>query len=124
MCDFVYDLKKCLKETLQNFVKSYPFTGTVSYSKSGCRTFSVIVNGRYIEICCNTRFEDVKFVLENFDDIYYIINISDNIDSVIGDLDDLYDKFNITDLQYMCVVKHFDGNFTKKDIVEFFTKEG
>ena len=120
MCDFVLNLKKCLKETLLSFVESYPFAGTASFAKSGCRTFAVIVHDKYIEICCDTKLEDVEFLLENFDSIDYIINISDTTDSVIGDLDDLYDEFNITDLQYICVVKHFGGNFTKKDIVEFF----
>ena len=124
MYNLVLDLKKCLKETLLSFVESYPFTGTTSFAKSGCRTFAVIMDDKYIEIFCDTKLEDVKFILENFDSIEYIINISDNIDSVIGDLDDLYDEFNITDLQYICAVKHFGGNFTKENIVEFFTKEG
>ena len=117
-------LLKELKECLENVIEFYPFSGTYDYAKSGCRTFSVIVNNKYFEVCCNIKLDDAKYILENLDKVNYILNESDDIDSVIGDICPILKKYRITDARYVNYVIDNGYEFTEKDIYEFMEKEG
>lgn len=77
---------------------------------------------KYYKVDAFMKVEDAKFILNNIDKIEYVYNIDKMYDTLLGDLLDLYIRYNTNGYRYMEFMMQFNDLFTKDEAIKFFEK--
>ena len=90
---------------------------------SGADACFVRIKDRFIFLYTTSFVEDAKFVLDNINNINYYLVVGENYDTVVGNLYEYctsFDNEKIWSYEYKKFMISKDGNFTERDVREYF----
>jgi hypothetical protein len=95
----------------------------IRYEESGCNSYLVKIGVKFYIVNPFTKIETARAILDNFNLISYVYSVSDNFDTIVGDVKLFCIQNNVTICEYRAFVRQHNEKLTKQDIINQFNSE-
>lgn len=92
------------------------------YLKSGCERYVVFVGKKKFEIDFALSTQDAQYILKNIKNIKYLYVETRQVDSVFGNLEDLFNRDFIKFRKYEKFIYDCSEPFSKEEVLSFIER--